>query len=454
MLAGAARVEITPEYAVELAGYFGRQQPATGVHDPVFVRAIVLDNEAGSPVPETNSELAGPRTRAAIVIFDLCELAQSSAERIRQRLATAFDLPPEGVMICCTHTHSAPSAYPFRGGGRPDARFLADLADKAERCVSRACAALEPARFGVATGTLHIAHNRRANLRTTRQPISSLAQPIDDQPYDPAHQMLVIRDDRDEPVAVLLSHSCHPVCFGGESRLISGDYCGLACQQLEDLLGGKAVVAFLCGAAGDINPRPEFRTGHDGAVAAARAMCRETERLLALIDCRPSDRLGSAFAVKPLPTGDDADGCRVRLEALQAQMDGLAESPEQQARTRLLAVQRDHFAELYAMVQAGRYPESLPAVVQRLRLGPIELVALSGEVFVEIGQMIQDASGRDQLWVIGCSNGGFGYVPTREAFAEGGYEPEESCWFYGQPALAPGAGERLAEAAVELVHGG
>lgn len=39
-----------------------------------------------------------------------------------------------------------------------------------------------------------------------------------------------------------------------------------------------------------------------------------------------------------------------------------------------------------------------------------------------------------------------GYVPTRKAFGEGGYEVTSSI-------LAPGSGEQLAEKAVELLRG-
>lgn len=48
----------------------------------------------------------------------------------------------------------------------------------------------------------------------------------------------------------------------------------------------------------------------------------------------------------------------------------------------------------------------------------------------------------------GLSNDAVGYLPAGAAFAQGGYETEPGSTFYG-----PGAGERLAEAAVELLQG-
>jgi len=449
MLAGAGRIEITPTYAVELAGFFGRCQPAAGVHDPIFVRCLVFQNERPSGPGDQDSK--SPAKRVVILSCELCELERSLAERIRRRLSESFRIRPEHILIACTHTHSAPAAYPFRGGGRPEPRFGHDLEERAEQCVGRALANLRPVQFGLGTGLLHIAHNRRARLRRRREAIGNPAEPIAEGPYDPLLRVMALRDEQDRLVALLLGYSCHPVCFRGENRLISGDYCGLACAALEHRLGADSVVLFLNGPAGDINPRPEFGTGSHAALAVAQAMVAETKRVLGSLAFQPSDRLQGRLATEPLPTAEAAATYRARLQDLQARLDAAAMSGPDSPQTALLRAQRDHYAELCAQLEQGRLPGFLPAIVQRLSFGPVDLLALSGEVFVEIGQRIRNLAGRDDLWLAAYSNGGFGYVPTQEAFREGGYEPDESCWFYGQPALAAGAGERLAEAAVRLL---
>src|ERR1051325_4435559 len=44
--AGAARVDITPpaNAALPMSGYAGRTQGFKGIHDPIYVRAIVVDD--------------------------------------------------------------------------------------------------------------------------------------------------------------------------------------------------------------------------------------------------------------------------------------------------------------------------------------------------------------------------------------------------------------------------
>jgi hypothetical protein len=94
---------------------------------------------------------------------------------------------------------------------------------------------------------------------------------------------------------------------------------------------------------------------------------------------------------------------------------------------------------------------SVRAEVMVLALGELTLVLLPGEPFFELGQAIKRRAGR-RVVVLGYANGSPGYLPHRSAYAEGGYEVVEAHHFYGQPtAFAPEAGERLVEAAIDLV---
>jgi len=89
----------------------------------------------------------------------------------------------------------------------------------------------------------------------------------------------------------------------------------------------------------------------------------------------------------------------------------------------------------------------LPAEVQVIALGQdLAIVCLPGEVFVELGLAIKQASPfRTTLVVELCNCVEMLYVPTRVAYALGSYEVTNT-------ALQPGAGEALAEAAVCLLR--
>jgi hypothetical protein len=47
---------------------------------------------------------------------------------------------------------------------------------------------------------------------------------------------------------------------------------------------------------------------------------------------------------------------------------------------------------------------------------------LPGEIFVELGREVEEASPFKPTRTIGLTNGAMGYIPTRRGYAEGGYE--------------------------------
>jgi hypothetical protein len=91
--------------------------------------------------------------------------------------------------------------------------------------------------------------------------------------------------------------------------------------------------------------------------------------------------------------------------------------------------------------------EHLPVEVHVIAIGrDLAIVCLPGEVFVELGLAIKQASPFRTTLVIELSNCVETiYVPTRAAYAGGSYEVTNS-------ALQPGSGEMLVEAAVRLLR--
>jgi hypothetical protein len=88
----------------------------------------------------------------------------------------------------------------------------------------------------------------------------------------------------------------------------------------------------------------------------------------------------------------------------------------------------------------------LEAEVQVMALGQeLAWVGLPGEVFVEIGLAIKQASPYRVTIVTELANDSIGYIPDRKAYAEGNYEPVSA-------RCAPGSGEILVQASLRLLH--
>jgi hypothetical protein len=90
--------------------------------------------------------------------------------------------------------------------------------------------------------------------------------------------------------------------------------------------------------------------------------------------------------------------------------------------------------------------DAIEIEMQAIRLGQAVLVGAPMEVFGELGAQVVKESPFSWTAISGYSNGSAGYLPTADAFDEGGYEVEMASPF------APEAGARFVEAANSLLR--
>ena len=144
-----------------------------------------------------------------------------------------------------------------------------------------------------------------------------------------------------------------------------------------------------------------------------------------------------ALDLKAPLSGDAVDAAQTSLTARRAEL----------LRTGQTAEARTVETMLQGLARAGRAHAAaephLLAPISVARLGELDLVALPGEPYHQLGVEISRDRGGPVL-VLGYTNGYIGYIPTREAYAGLDYEILVS-------PLAPGGGERLRDAATQLL---
>ena len=109
----------------------------------------------------------------------------------------------------------------------------------------------------------------------------------------------------------------------------------------------------------------------------------------------------------------------------------------------------DPRAEATSILEMAEYPKKEEDVpVQAVKIDDELIVTFPGEVFLEYGlQVIRHSPLKDTM-IFGLANDYVGYIPTREAFGQGGYEVKTSIC---SSKFAPEAGELLGNACCELV---
>ena len=403
---GVAVGDITPQLGVPMGGYWLRPSVALGVHDRLHVRAAVWSDGLNC---------------AAMVVLDLVALHREHVEKLRRRIADSSGIPPQATLICCTHTHSGPLTYPYRGMGTMDADYMAVLADRVTECVQNACDKLEPVMLSYATVPFQLGYNRRSAAHEGSEALLV------------GHLHAVRMEGAAGPIASILSHPCHPVVLGADNCEISADFPGAAVSYLESQTGVPAI--FLNGACGDVNPRITNGT-FDDVTELGELLGQAVERSLAASVPVSADQVGVVRQIVQLellpPPG------RLYCESIH-RMSWLKEiyrrcSPGGRSRSSYLVAQAglEWIREAKRWRSEGGKPRRREFEIQGIRLGGMVFLGFEGEMFARYQRDIERESPFQPTIVCGLANGCVGYLPTSDEYPRGGYEIDKAYKVYGE----------------------
>jgi len=401
--AAAARIRITPDYMMWMAGYASRNKPADGVTLELYAKALVLEDEQGE--------------RLAIVTLDLVGIPRSLREQVAAGAEKAHGIKPAFLLINASHTHCGPEVRSERTEPTDDqARRTAEavaytrqLGDKLIGLIGGCLPRLQPTRVRYGFARCGFAMNRR-----TPTAKGYANRPFPPGPVDHAVPVLQVVGADNRDVALVFGYACHNTTLGLQQ--FNGDYAGYAQQALE-AAHPSAVALFVTGCGGDQNPYPrgtiELAQTHGRTLATAveAALLAELQEL--------TGPLRAAYEEIPLaysrvPTREELEARQkspIKLDSLYA--------------SRLLGV----------LGQRGSLPAHYPYPVQVLRLGDrLTLLALGGEAVVDYSLRLKQELADANLWVAAYSNDVMTYIPSLRVLREGGYEAGDAMKWGTHPA--------------------
>ncbi|MCS7209101.1 MAG: neutral/alkaline non-lysosomal ceramidase N-terminal domain-containing protein [Fimbriimonadales bacterium] len=368
--AGAAVNKLTPNKQVFLAGYAPNRPNTGGVHDDIWARALVV--QAG-------------QERLAIVVCDLLGLLRDDVQRIRQRVKS---VPPNRVMVLCTHVHSAPDTIGLWGptptqSGR-DNEYMNFVIETVARTVDEAASKLQPATVGFAKTNIEgVAYNYRI-----------------EKILDTEAAVMQFRSKADgKVIATLTNFACHPEVLNNDQ--LTADFCHWYYQTVESKVGGVAL--FANGALGGMispasDPNSTAPKGRDWARA---------------------ERFGTTIANKA-------------LEAIEKARFSDTASLEHQEATFTVPLENERFKSALA---AGIIPQGpsfadgkITTESHLIRLGDAIMFTMPGEVQPNIGILLKRllAPYGDPVFLFGLANDELGYILSLEDYYLDLYSYERS----------------------------
>ena len=415
---GFGKRDITPPMGHPMAGYFAPRH-AKGVIDPLFARAMVLDNG---------------KQKAVMISLDIVRLGNEVGDPIRERVAAALGIESDAVLICVSHTHTGPEVREFALEGEYGTYFREQIFEAA----MEASKTMVPARlFFAETEAKGISFIRRYMLKdgTVKTNPGKMVDMIDHAlgtPNEGLRLFKIVRDGADD--IYMFNFNTHADTVGGE--YICSDWPGFACNILEAAIPGSKAM-FVLGPQGDVNHHNYFapKAGHVSAVwdekaekdhtSHARYMARVIVGQLLTVCDRAVEIEGNeiTYGSKEVtfdvnkPTGTTPEMLAEAQKVLDTYNEWYANPGDRPRPTTVKSVQSAR-----RLINMQDAPDSESFRVFGLKIGDLVIGTMPGEPFTDLGREVYNAIGAEKMMVISHVNGSCGYIPVKAAYEDGGYE--------------------------------
>lgn len=414
--AGWAEREITPPVGHPMAGYGTRpnDKRSTGVREPLFVRALALNDGTDTVV---------------LVGSDMLQTLPNLLEAVEARILGEAGMSNGQIMYTSSHTHSgpgglAPGFAAKMSYGEYDPAYFALLVDRFAEAIVEAAAALAPARL--AHGAVDVPDFIRNRTRRHGMVDSVL------------HFAAVERIGGGERLW-LARYSAHCTAYGEEMLELNNDYAGAFQRAVLDRTG--APMLFMAGAVGSMRPNPldpplpdpwlpgqESGFENDIESDMVKTGKKTLEQLLADQRARV-ESMGAALADRMLAA---AEGMRFEDRLDIASLEAQYSPPPAQARIVSPKWRLSPLAfDLLGVPKRGR--------IQAARLGSMFLAGMPHDFSGETSRLWQEwaAERGASLWVTSFSGAYLGYLSPDKHYHEIGpglhynqnYEIGQMNWF-------------------------
>ncbi|MBE6712409.1 MAG: hypothetical protein E7580_02680 [Ruminococcaceae bacterium] len=427
---GFARLDITPSLGCPLAGA-SKVRYADGMLDPLELNCVAFSDG---------------ENKAVLITADFLYVMENAATEIRGLIAKKCDIPAEHVFMQGLHQHTSLriGCKPNLGNnGYSDKAYLEMLYRKYCDVVTLALNDLKEttllqAEEETAQPISFIRRYRMKDGKCKTNPTKGnpdIVGPIG-QADNTVRLLRFVR--KDAPDIALVNFSCHPDVVSGTK--ISADWPGFVRRYTEaDLPDTKCIL--VNGAQGDSNHLNPAVLEREGGIKHAAYMGRViTDTVKKLWDKAQPMETGKVWGkveMKYIPTNTKGmDHLEEYIEWNKGIGNGTREKPRDFA-----------FAcEIWRVSQLPRETLFQKVPIALLGIGKVAFVGFGGEPFTEYAAKAREAG--EGLYVItAClTDGGQGYLPTKDAYDEGGYEASNSRFdaSVGQ-ILQSGVAELLAE---------
>lgn len=420
---GVARIDITPENPVRLAGFAARtKSEASTVIQPLSAKAIAFGSDAQNP--------------SILITVDLIGIQWRVTSELSDRLSQSLGVEPSQIVICASHSHGGPEIgnlinilqcrgdYP-RMFHFTDSLISLDqlihlaqynelLIERLERVALDAMKNRKPALLSWGKGKASFAENRRT----------------ENGPVDHSFPVLFVSNPDGTLRAVLLNYACHGISLGADVNEVHGDWMGETQRVIEERYPGSIAMVTI-GCAGDAHPKLRDHINYTRSYAHDLADNVDT---LLKSDLQPitSPPVGNMRWIK-LPFS--------HVPTVQ-ELIAFTDDKTIKGYYARLALEK--------VLRGESIPSDLNYPIQTWSFGDkMMMIHMGGEVVVDYSVRLNKELDTNRLWINAYANDVACYIASRRVIKEGGYEANASMYWYNMPSPLS---EEVEELIVNTVH--
>lgn len=410
MRAAFGKIKITPENGIPMGGNVRIDNKSRGVHDDLYCNVLMLDDG---------------KTEICLMGFDFVGLKYTTCTDVKSRVEKTTGVSSANITMWGTHTHSGPDTCMrfYHGIDTIIDEYLDWVADE----VANGCKAIHKTYKEVVLKSgkkevYDLSFNRRLIRKNGDIVMNFEDFEVDDivgttGPIDPELLTLSVWDTDGKMKAVLVNFTLHPAILVGLDWLISRDFINYMDNYLQEEYGKDTVVLFANGAEGNIN----------------HLNFEDPEQWR---DFRETDRIGTKLGEHTKQSIENSFPLKCNMNYISETVTfPYRDITEKEKTWADMVIERDKDKpedmfdgipdKTYAKMIKGmmvRPDKKFTTVLQGLLLGDYAFFTFPGEVYVEFGLAVKDMSPAKNTMILGLSNSQSGYIPKKEAFAQGGYE--------------------------------
>ena len=427
LLAGFAKLDITPDYPIGLGGYSNASvRISEGVEDPIYATCIALTE--------------GEQT-VLVFAVDNCGTSLGMTQGFRKTISEAVGIPPENIFYTASHSHSCPALSGHDQAEKYCAFLIDTMVEAAKKALEDRAPAVTMAAKKIFPGMNSTRHVQLADGTVAGSDWRRRNSPAIGNAGTPDSQMVLVKFAREDKRDILMINwQGHPDCSGQIGKLmISPSFVG----PLRDTVaaGSGMDVVYFTGADGNmtIDSRiPEYKHNMN---YRRYAVHMATLALELMDEMQEVEGQGIATANAFVEAEVDHSWDHM-IEAANEVFDLFKKTDRPTAD--VLGRQYDFSSCYQARAIRTRYNmgKSITLEVGAFRVGGIGFACGSYEMFSESGLEIKSRSPYPYTLVL---TGNSGYIPSRRAFSDRCYESDTGFF-------AEGTAEKLVDEFVTLLE--